>query len=102
RAWGFNPLNARQNFIFNELQNGFFDARPDNNTISFKLIRYGHYFELSIQNVVILTLMDYTYTGNNMGLYACSSRITLQRSILSILPDPIGEYASQEEAHKIQ
>ena len=23
RAWGFNPLNNRQNFIFNDIQSGF-------------------------------------------------------------------------------
>jgi len=100
RAWGFNPLNARQNFIFNEIQKGFFDIR-DTKSISFKLIRYGRYIELSIHDVVILTLMDYAYSGNNLGIYTCSSRVKFENSLLSILPDPVGEYASQEEAHKV-
>jgi len=101
RAWGFNPLNTRQNFIFNEIQPGFFKINK-RNSFRFKLIRYGHYIELSIDDKVILTLMDYTYTGGNIGLYSASSVLSLQNSFIKILPDPEGEYASQEEAQKIE
>ena len=45
--------------------------------------------------------MDYTYSGNGIGLYSSSSAISLQDSILKVLPDPEEEYASQEEAQKI-
>ena len=69
--------------------------------INFRLIRYGRYIELSINDVVKLTLMDYTYSGNGIGLYSSSSVISLQDSILTVLPDPEEEYASQEEAQKI-
>jgi beta-fructofuranosidase len=93
-------VNTRQNFIFNEIQKGFFDVRSDN-SISFKLIRYGRYIELSIQNIVVLTLIDYMYSGDNLGIYACSSQVTLRHSVLSILPDPVEEYAGQKEAQKI-
>jgi len=95
RAWGFNPLNNRQNFIFNNIQSGFFYAIRKN-TFYFKLIRYGHYIELSINDIVILTLMDYTYSGSGVGLYSASSVISLQNSIVKILPDPVDEYASQK------
>lgn len=95
RAWGFNPLNNRQNFIFNNIQSGFFYAIRKN-TFYFKLIRYGHYIELSINDIVILTLMDYTYSGSGIGLYSASSVISLQNSIVKILPDPVDEYASQK------
>jgi len=47
---------------------------------------------------VKLTLMDYTYSGNYMGLYSASSIISLQASVLKILTAPEEEYASQEEA----
>ena len=101
RAWGFNPLNTRQNFIFNEIQSGYF-AVNGSNSFRFRLIRYGHYIELSIDSMVILTLMDYTYTGNSIGFYSASSVLSLQESILKVLPDPEEEYASQEEAQKIE
>jgi len=97
RAWGFNPLNSRQNFIFLDIQSGFFTPN-EKRSIQFKLIRYGHYIELSIDDEVKLTLMDYTYSGNYIGLYSASSLISLQGSVLKILTDPEEEYASQEEA----
>ena len=97
RAWGFNPLNNRQNFIFHDIQSGFFTPN-ETKSFQFKLIRYGHYIELSIDNEVKLTLMDYTYSGNYMGLYSASSIISLQASVLKILTAPEEEYASQEEA----
>lgn len=99
RAWGFNPLNNKQNFVFNNIQsNGF--AIGEIKSFAFKLIRYGHYIELSVNDVVKLTLMDYTYAGNRIGLYSASSVISLQNSVLSILPVPEEEYASQEDAQK--
>jgi beta-fructofuranosidase len=100
RAWGFNPLNTRQNFIFNDIQSGFFSTN-EKNSFHFRLIRYGHYIELSIDDVVKLTLMDYTYSGDGIGLYSASSVISLQQSTIKVLPDPEEEYASQEEAQKI-
>ena len=101
RVWGFNPLNNRQNYIFNDIQSGFFTTNKEN-SFRFRLIRYGHYIELSIDDVVKLTLMDYTYSGNGIGLYSASSVISLQQSVVKILPDPEEEYASQEEAQKIE
>jgi beta-fructofuranosidase len=46
--------------------------------------------------------MDYTYSGSGIGLYSASSVISLQDSMVKILPDPEEEYASQEEAQKIE
>lgn len=100
RAWGFNPLNTRQNFIFSDIQSGFF-ATNDRHTIQFRLIRYGRYIELCIDDIVKLTLMDYTYSGDYIGLYSASSVISLQNSWIKLLPNPEEEYASQEEAQKI-
>jgi beta-fructofuranosidase len=100
RTWGFNPLNTRQNFIFHDIQSGLF-AITEKKSFQFKLVRYGNYIELSIDGFVRLTLMDYTFSGNNIGLYTCSSVITLQQSVLKSLPNPPGEYASQEEAQKL-
>ena len=99
RAWGFNPLDSRQNFIFNDIQSAVFKM-TEKKSFQFRLIRYGNYIELSINGEVKLTLMDYTYSGNNIGLYSASSVISLQNSILKVLPEPKEEYASQEEAQK--
>lgn len=101
RVWGFNPLNTRQNFIFNDIQSGVFTTNEER-SFHFRLIRYGHYIELSIDGVVKLTLMDYTYSGAGIGLYSASSVISLQHSTVKVLPDPEEEYASQEEAQKIE
>jgi beta-fructofuranosidase len=100
RSWGFNPLNNRNNFIFNDIQGSLFTI-TGHNSIRFSLIRYGNYFELSINGVVTLSLMDYTFAGNGLGFYTASSVISLQQSLIHTLPDPEGEYASQEEAQKI-
>ncbi|MEP7323167.1 MAG: glycosyl hydrolase family 32 [Saprospiraceae bacterium] len=93
RAWGFNPLNERHNYIFNEIQSGYFEPHGKK-IFNFKLLRYGHYFELSINGIVNLTLMDYTYSGNGLGLYSASASIMLEHSLIKILPDPLEEYAS--------
>jgi beta-fructofuranosidase len=100
RAWGYNPTNERQNFIFNEIQSNLF-TKQDYSSFYFKLIRYGSYIELSVDDVVKLTLIDYTYCGNNIGLYSASSIISLKESVVKIIPDPEEEYASQEETQKM-
>jgi len=100
RTWGFNPLNTRENFIFYNIQSGTF-ATNKNNSIYFKLIRYGSYIELSIDGTVKLTLIDYTFSGSGIGLYAASSVISLQHSLVRVLPDPPEEYASQEGYQRI-
>jgi beta-fructofuranosidase len=97
RAWGFNSLNTRHNFIFNDIQSNVFVVQPDK-SFRFRLIRYGHYIELSINGVVKLTLMDYTYSGGSIGLYSASSVIGLQDSSICSLPDMENEYGSQEAA----
>jgi beta-fructofuranosidase len=99
REWGFNALNNKQNFIFKNIQAGIFPAKR---SFRFRLIRHGHYIELSIDGAVKLTLMDYTYSGSGIGLYSASSQISLQHSTIQILPDPEEEYASQEDAQKLQ
>lgn len=100
RSWGFNPLNSRQNFIFHDIQSATFSINKEK-SFHFRLIRYGNYIELSIDGIVKLTLMDYTYSGEGIGLYSASSVISLQYSVLKVLPNPVGEYASQEEAQKL-
>jgi beta-fructofuranosidase len=100
RAWGFNPVNVRHNFVFNDIQTGVFKINGKK-SFHFRLIMYGNYIELSIDGVVKLTLMDYAYSGRGIGLYSASSVISLQKSVIKILPHPEEEYASQEESQKL-
>ena len=99
-AWGFNPLNNRENYIFSNLQTSSFLIN-DKKSIRFRLIRYGSYIELSIDGIVKLTLIDYTYNGTGIGLYSASAVLSLQDVVLKVLPDPEEEYASQEEEKKL-
>ena len=102
RSWGFNELDTHNNFIFDNLQTSYFEP-PKDRKVVFKLIRYGHYIELSIDEVVKLTLIDYRYSGPLIGLYSSSSVISLRDSKLYALSDPESEYAAQQaQALKIQ
>lgn len=101
RGWGFNPMNVRQNFVFNDIQYGVFEVN-ESKSLRFRLIRYGNYIELSIDGEVKLTLMDYAFSGENIGIYSASSVISLEESVIKILPEPRDEYASQEEAGKLK
>ncbi len=94
RSWGFNPNDNKQNFIFTGIQANLFAHNV--RSIHFKLIRYGNYIELSVDGIVKLTLIDYTFTGERIGMYSASSKIALENSTISQLPDPVSEYASQE------
>ncbi len=97
RAWGFKPDNNQQNFIFNNIQSNIFRmATP--NTFFFKLIRHGNYIELAVNEVVVLTLIDYTYSGDCIGLYTASAIISVTNIKIKTLPSPVSEYASQKEA----
>jgi len=99
RAWGFNPANNRENFIFENIQTNIFSV-PASKSFHFCLICYGNYIELSIDGFVKITLIDYRWSGQGIGLYTASSIIALQESVFKILPDVESEYASQEEAER--
>lgn len=91
RAWGFNPNDVQNNFVFENIQTNQFKVSEDNSII-FKLIRYGNYIELSIDGVVKLTLLDYKYDGPKIGFYSSSSVISLGNSSISILSSDGREY----------
>ena len=96
RSWGFDPSNNRKNFIFKNFQSNVFTTNKAR-SLNFKLIRYGRYIELSINDIIKLTLIDYSYSSGNIGLYSASSVISLQSSVVHVLPDPEDEYASLGE-----
>jgi beta-fructofuranosidase len=96
RVWGFNPDDVQNNFVFENLQTNQFTVSPDN-SIRFKLIRYGNYIELSIDGIVKLTLVDYKYTGSKIGVYSASSVLSLANSTISILNNDEREYGGADE-----
>jgi beta-fructofuranosidase len=96
RTWGFNPADNHSNFIFKNIQSNIFNTL-DPNSFDFKLIRYGRYIELSIEGEVKLTLIDYMYQGDLIGVYTASSSISIDHMRAYSLPSPKSEYGSQEE-----
>lgn len=101
RSWGYNPANNRENFIFNNIQANVCPV-PLSGSVDFKLICYGNYIELSLDGEVKITLMDYFWSGDGMGVYTASATIELEGFVIKTLPDVVSEYASQEAIHKEQ
>ena len=101
RAWGYNALNNRENFIFKNIQQSVFKTNSDRR-YHFRLLRYGNYIELSIDGLVKLTLIDYMYSGKGIGFYSASSIISARDILVKTLAEPRNEYASQEEEKKQQ
>lgn len=95
RSWGFNPRDNKQNFIFNDIQSAVFQMTSES-SLHFRLIRYGNYIELSINGIVKLTLMDYTFSGKYIGVYTASSVISVENSLLHFLPELREEYVQPE------
>lgn len=96
RNWGFNAADTKNNFIFKNLQANQFKTKKDKHSLIFKLIRYGSYIEFSIDGEIKLTLVDFANNGKNLGLYSCSSIMTLENTVFKKLKNPTEEYASEE------
>lgn len=92
RKWGYNPLDNQNNFVFENIQTNQF-AIPENRELEFKLVKYERYFELSINGVVKLTLLDFEYNHEYIGIYSCSSTVLLQNSIFHELDEQDSEYS---------
>ncbi len=91
RAWGFNETDVRSNFKFKVLQENIFKVNSEY-AYHFKLIRFGNYIELSIDGLVKLTLIDYNYSNNFIGIYSSSSLVSLSNSSIKKLPPLEDEY----------
>lgn len=84
RSWGSNPGNIYMDYQYLNLQTNVFKPNPKLQ-YSFKLIRYGHYVELSIDGEVKLSLVDERYLGDRLGVYAESAEVVLRESRISAL-----------------
>ncbi len=96
RNWGFNAEDVKNNFVFKNLQSNQFKPRKSDYSLHFKLIRYGSYIEFSIDGEIKLTLIDFSNHSKNLGLYSCSSLMSLEHAVIKELPTPADEYASEE------
>lgn len=99
RAWGFNPDDNKSNFKYLSLQDNVFTTNA-NAKYHFSLLRYGSYIELSIDGIVKLTLIDFLYDGDFIGLYSSSSSISISNSVIKMLPDPEDEYLVRDPAEQ--
>ncbi|WP_348800286.1 glycosyl hydrolase family 32 [Flavobacterium adhaerens] len=95
RAWGFNEKDIKNNFVFENVQTNQYDIQEEKE-IYFKIIRYGNYYELSINGVVKITLLDFKYNEGKIGVYICSAVVSVSESKIHILPEPKNEYASSD------
>ena len=92
RAWGFNEKDVKNNFVYENIQTNLFEI-VENKQIYFKIIRYGNYYELSINEVVKLTLLDFKYNDGKIGIYVCSAVVSVSESKIHVIPEPENEYA---------
>ncbi len=90
RAWGGDPNNLYRDYLYVNLQTNNFipSAKLD---YDFKLIRYGHYIEFSVDERVALTLVDSRFSGDQVGFYCESAEITLTQGNLKLLNAPPSE-----------
>ena len=95
RAWGFNEKDVKNNFVFENIQTNQFEI-VDTKEIYFKIIRYGNYYELSINEIVKLTLLDFKYSEGKIGVYVCSAIVSLSDSKIHVIPEPENEYATAD------
>jgi beta-fructofuranosidase len=95
RAWGFNEKDVKNNFIFENIQTNQFEIHEEKE-IYFKIIRYGNYYELSINDIVKLTLLDFKYSEGKIGVYVCSAIVSVSDSKIHVLPEPENEYATSD------
>lgn len=90
RRWGDNPEDIMKDYVFQNLQTNMF-APNEKLTHTFKLIRYGHYIEFSLDGVVRLALIDGAFNGGHLGFYCESAEISLSDGRLDRLEQLPGD-----------
>lgn len=86
RSWGENTQDIFSDYQYLNLQTNIF--QPNRMLrYSFRLIRYGHYIELSLDGEVKLSLVDSRYSGNRIGIYVESAELALLGASISKLDE---------------
>lgn len=91
RSWGMQDNDPVKDYLFRTLQSNQFNTKP-NHTYHFRLINYGNYIEFSLDDAVLLSLVDYTYQGGEIGLYCSNAELTLSESHIDLLRQAPNEY----------
>lgn len=97
RAWGKDDSElSRQSFRYKQLQSGHF-VSDRKGPWELRLIGYGSYLEFSVNDYVLLTLVDDTFSAGRVGFYCESAEIQLQAPIIEELRD--GDEAGYRPIH---
>lgn len=87
RAWGRQEGALDQAFRFEPLQSAFW--RPGDESVwDLQLLAFGGYIEFSIDDHVLLSLVDQTYPRGRIGFYVESATIRVEHPVLEKLRSP--------------
>ena len=89
RLWGTNrSVQGEKMMHFSTLQNGYWVVNRSEPT-AISLIAHGSYIELSVDNRVILSLADQTFSAGALGVYLESASVELFNPTLEKLESPV-------------
>lgn len=91
RAWGENPVGGIEDaYIYESLQAAYFVPKTEW-PISFELVVFGKYIELSLGGYVILSLVDARYREGRVGFYTESGQVQLESTTIEEIRSPSDE-----------
>ncbi|MCA9130264.1 MAG: glycosyl hydrolase [Planctomycetales bacterium] len=88
RAWGTGPLGSGEEMMqFRSLQSGnWYDEDPRN--VEIRLLAFGSYLELSVNERVVLSLADDTFAHGLVGFYVETADLLAKNLSLELLESP--------------
>ena len=94
RAWGTGPLNSGEQMMrFHSLQSGYWHD-PTPQEVRVRLLSFGSYHELCINENVILSLADTTFQEGMLGFYVETAKLRVDDLLVHRLSPP-----TQTEGH---
>lgn len=89
RAWGSGAAGSGENMMqFQPLQAGFWET-AERGVASIRLIAYGSYLELAINDRVVLSLADQTFLFGAVGFYVESAEMEISNLKVNQLQSPV-------------
>lgn len=88
RCWGTGPVRSGEDMMrFQSRQAGYWytDSR---HTIDVQLIAFGSYHELSIDDSIVLSLVDATFDEGLLGIYVETADLTVSDLVVDLLEPP--------------
>ena len=90
RGWGARPDRIFKDYTYHHLQDNEFSTNSDM-LYAFKLIRWGSYIELSLNGIVVLSLINSHFNGSRIGFYTESVGLKITESVLYEINEPSSE-----------